>query len=87
MFSAGEDAFLSSVIPQVDGARVVFKLAPTYSLYMALRYRLQRSQASNQPGEKEMRVNRLVEKIAEYIHHTVQVLWFSLIPFYKSLYY
>lgn len=33
----GEDAFLAAIISEVNGAAVQFKLAPTYTLYMAAR--------------------------------------------------
>ncbi|KAJ7394252.1 adherens junction organization [Desmophyllum pertusum] len=39
---SGEDAFFAAVISEVNGDRVHFKLAPTYTLYMCCRYRTSR---------------------------------------------
>lgn len=36
---AGEEGFLSAVIVNVSPSTLQFKLAPTYALYLAARYR------------------------------------------------
>ena len=71
MFSA-EDAFLASTVSHVNGAQLQFKLSPTYVLYMAVRFRLVKPPMMP-PQERRMATNRLLDKICDVIHGTIQV--------------
>lgn len=78
---SGEDAFFAAVISEVNGDRVHFKLAPTYTLYMCCRYRT--SPAYREELSKLQRGERLgvtVQKIANMVRSTVEVNIF--VPFY-----
>ncbi|CAH1799277.1 unnamed protein product [Owenia fusiformis] len=69
----GEDAFLAAIITEVNPGAVQFKLAPTYTLYMATRYRVARTQRANMsPSERNHRIMSLVNKIASMIRQTIQ---------------
>ena len=71
---SGEDAFFAAVISEVNGDRVHFKLAPTYTLYMCCRYRT--SPAYREELSKLQRGERLaitVQKIANMVRSTVEV--------------
>ena len=73
---SGEDTLFSGMIPEVNGAAVQFKLAPTYTLYMALRYRLSRHYQPDMPHkDRQMRITALSIKLARLIELTVQVLF------------
>lgn len=71
---SGEDAFFAAVVSEVNGDRVHFKLAPTYTLYMCCRYRISpvyREELSKlQRGE---RLSVTVQKIANMVRSTVEV--------------
>nr|XP_006813997.1 PREDICTED: afadin [Saccoglossus kowalevskii] len=69
----GEDAFLASIISEVNGAAVHFKLAPTYSLYMACRYRQSpySLQMIRTPTERAHRMTAFVNKMADMIERTI----------------
>ena len=70
----GEDAFLASIVSEVNGAAVQFKLAPTYTLYMATRYRISKLYRPDiSPQERAHRLTTLVRKIAIMVQQTVQV--------------
>jgi len=71
---SGEDAFFAAVSSEVNGERVHFKLAPTYTLYMCCRYRT--SPAYRKELSKLQRGERLaitVQKIANMVRSTVEV--------------
>ncbi|KAI0213549.1 Afadin [Lamellibrachia satsuma] len=69
----GEDAFLAAVISEVNGAAVQYKLAPTYTLYMAIRYRIARVSHPNlRMAERAHWIASLVSKIANMVHQTIQ---------------
>ena len=71
---SGEDAFFAAVISEVNGDRVQFKLAPTYTLYMCCRYRT--SPAYREDLTRYQRSERLsytVQKIANMVRSTVEV--------------
>lgn len=71
---SGEDAFFAAVVSEVNGDRVQFKLAPTYTLYMCCRYRI--SPAYREELSKLQRGDRLsvtVQKIANMVRSTVEV--------------
>lgn len=70
---SGEDAFFAAVISEVNGDRVHFKLAPTYTLYMCCRYRT--SPAYREELTRQQRSERLsytVQKIANMVRSTVE---------------
>lgn len=70
---SGEDAFFAAVISEVNGDRVHFKLAPTYTLYMCCRYRTSpayREEISRQ--ERSERLTHTVQKIANMVRSTVE---------------
>ena len=74
---SGEDAFFAAVISEVNGDRVHFKLAPTYTLYMCCRYRT--SPAYREELTRQQRNERLsytVQKIANMVRSTVEVNMF-----------
>lgn len=89
---SGEDAFFAAVVSEVNGDRVQFKLAPTYTLYMCCRYRI--SPAYREELSKLQRGDRLsvtVQKIANMVRSTVEVkfacdilAYFSSICLYKA---
>jgi afadin len=68
-----EDPFLNSIIRDVNGATVQFKLAPTYTLYMATRYRLSMHYRPDMPPNERMhRAVGFVNKTAQLTQMTVQ---------------
>ncbi len=71
---AGEDAFLATVVSEVNGAAVQFKLAPVYTLYMAARYRISKLYRPDiSPQERAHRLTALLRKVAHMLQQTVQV--------------
>ncbi|XP_070568071.1 afadin-like isoform X2 [Ptychodera flava] len=68
----GEDAFLASIISEINGAAVHFKLAPTYCLYMSNRYRQSRFyRPEMSPTERAQRMAALTNKMADMIERTI----------------
>ncbi|XP_074640030.1 afadin-like [Tubulanus polymorphus] len=67
----GEDAFLASLITDIDPLSVMFKLAPTYSLYMATRFRVTGPYPHN-PSERAHRLTAFVNKIASLVQCTIE---------------
>ncbi|XP_028968030.1 afadin [Galendromus occidentalis] len=68
-----ENVFLDSVVSRLDPAQVQFKLAPTYTLYMAARYRASthfRPECS--PNERAQRLTKVINKVASSIHRCVE---------------
>lgn len=73
-FVPGEDAFLATVVSEVNGAAVQFKLAPVYTLYMAARYRISKLYRPDiSPQERAHRLTSLVRKVSHMVQQTVQV--------------
>lgn len=69
-----EDNFLSALITDVNGANVSFKLAPTYTVYMAIRYRLSNMYRPDMsPAERAHRLTSLINKVASLIQQAIQV--------------
>ncbi|KAJ8027229.1 Afadin [Holothuria leucospilota] len=68
-----ENAFLKALIAEVNGAHVHFKLAPTYALYLACRYRLSKAYRPNiDLTERAQRLTPFINKIADVIDNTVR---------------
>lgn len=71
----GEDAFLAAIISEVNGGAVQFKLAPTYTLYMATRYRISMAYRPDMsPHERAHRLTSLVNKVSNMVQQTIQVI-------------
>ncbi|XP_067124139.1 afadin-like isoform X2 [Centruroides vittatus] len=69
----GEDKFLNATITQLDPSQVQFKLAPTYTLYMAARYRASTHfRPETTPNERAHRLTALMNKVASMIHQVIQ---------------
>ena len=70
----GEDAFLNSIINDVNGNSIQFKLAPTYTLYMAVRYRVRKLKSMDlSASECSHWINAFTNKVVNIIERTVQV--------------
>lgn len=70
----GKDAFFATVISEVNGAAVNFKLAPTYTLYLSARHVLSPSYRSGvNPLERSRILTGISKKIANSIQQTIQV--------------
>jgi afadin len=69
-----EDQLLAAVITNVNGANVQFKLAPTYTLYMAMRHRVAVVESSPNvtPQNKDSWIGTLAIKMAQLMHHAIQ---------------
>ena len=71
----GEDAFLAGVVSEVNFNDTPFKLAPTYTLYMASRYRiaphLYRPNISS--NERFKKLTQFLYKVANVVNNTVEV--------------
>ncbi|XP_064629486.1 afadin-like isoform X2 [Lineus longissimus] len=68
-----EDQFLGSLITDSSVPTVVFKLAPTYALYMSARYRVSRHYRPDMSAsERAHRLTSLVHKIAGMTQQTIQ---------------
>ncbi|XP_014679593.1 PREDICTED: afadin-like, partial [Priapulus caudatus] len=60
-------------IARADGAPLRFKLAPTYALYMAVRYRASRQyRPDSAPAERAHRLTAFANKIAHVVGETVE---------------
>ncbi|KAK2145409.1 hypothetical protein LSH36_684g01025 [Paralvinella palmiformis] len=69
----GEDAFLNSVISDISGNNIQFKLAPTYTLYMAVRYRVRKLKSMElNASECSHWINAFTNKVVTIIERTVQ---------------
>lgn len=69
----GEDAFLAAVISEVNGSAVQFKLGPTYTLYMATRFRISMAyRPKMSPEERADRLTSLVNKVSNLVQQTIQ---------------
>ncbi|XP_029640557.1 afadin isoform X3 [Octopus sinensis] len=71
-----EDAqtpFLSELIPNVKCNAVQFKLAPTYTLYLAIRYRLSNIYRPEiEPAERALRLTNFINKMSSLIQQTIK---------------
>lgn len=72
LWEEGENAFLGKIISQLDPERVLFKLAPTYTLYMAIRYRASTHFKKISPEERAQRLTVFVDKAANILQWTIQ---------------
>jgi afadin len=65
---------LRSVILDVNSSGTQFKLAPTYTSYMAVRYCISGGYRPDMsPHDRAHRVTGLVKKISQLVHQAVQV--------------
>ncbi|XP_052088291.1 afadin-like isoform X6 [Mytilus californianus] len=68
-----EDGFLRSVILEINSSGTQFKLAPTYTSYMAVRYCISGGYRPDMsPHDRAHRVTGLVNKISHLVHQAVQ---------------
>ncbi|XP_052826944.1 afadin [Octopus bimaculoides] len=71
-----EDAqtqFLSELVPNVKCNAVQFKLAPTYTLYLAIRYRLSNIYRPEiEPAERASRLTNFMNKMASMMQQTIR---------------
>ncbi|XP_071137644.1 afadin-like isoform X5 [Mytilus edulis] len=68
-----EDSFLRSVILEINSSGTQFKLAPTYTSYMAVRYCISGGYRPDMsPHDRAHRVTGLVNKISNLVHQAVQ---------------
>ncbi|XP_066278378.1 afadin-like isoform X7 [Branchiostoma lanceolatum] len=68
-----EEQLLSQVISEVNGAAVQFKLAPTYTLYMAARHRIASDARNVQTAAERLhRLNSMTIRVASMISRTIQ---------------
>lgn len=75
-----EDGFLRSVILDVNSSGTQFKLAPTYTSYMAVRYCISGGYRPDMsPHDRAHRVTGLVKKISHLVHQAVQVCGIILV--------
>ena len=73
----GKDAFFATVISEVNGAAVNFKLAPTYTLYLAARHVLSSSYRPGlNPVERSRLITSITKRIATSVQQTIQVTRF-----------
>ena len=71
---AVEDALLSKLTVEVNGALIQFKLAPTYILYLTLRSRASRMTRPDVPAnEHARRITGLSNKMARLIQQAIGV--------------
>ena len=69
-----EETFLHAVITDVEPNSPQFKLAPTYTLYLAARYRASTHYRPElQPTERAHRLTAMLEKVATMIQQVIQV--------------
>ncbi|XP_065650101.1 afadin isoform X2 [Hydra vulgaris] len=69
----GKDAFFAAVISEVNGAALSFKLAPTYTLYLAARYVLTQSfHPGINSSEQARLVGNITKQIAISLQQTIQ---------------
>lgn len=72
-----EEAFLHAVISDVEPSAPQFKLAPTYTLYLAARYRASTHYRPElQPTERAQRLTVMLANVASMIQRVIQVLIF-----------
>lgn len=68
-----EDKFLTAAVTQLDPSHVQFKLSPTYTLYMAARYRASTHfRPETTPSDRAHRLTALMNKVAAVMHQVIQ---------------
>ncbi|XP_046450063.1 afadin-like isoform X3 [Daphnia pulex] len=68
-----EDAFLHSLIPNLDTRQIVFRLAPTYSLYLMARYRASTHfRPELNPMERAQRLTLTLSRVGAMMQAIVQ---------------
>lgn len=73
----GKDAFFATVISEVNGAAVNFKLAPTYTLYLVARHVYSPSYKPGlNPLERSRVITSTAKRIATSVQQTIQVNFF-----------
>ena len=72
LWEEGENVFLNMIITRLDPEKVKFKLAPTYTLYMATRYRASTHFKKISPEERAHRLTTFTIKVAAMIHQVIQ---------------
>ena len=78
-----EEAFLHAVITDVEPSAPQFKLAPTYTLYLAARYRASTHYRPElQPTERAHKLTIMLANVATMIQRVIQVEYRSL--FYRG---
>jgi len=69
-----EEPFLNSIITNVDVNQVQFKLAPTYTLYLAVRYRAStRFRPNATVEERAVRLTELTNKFCQMIKYVIHI--------------
>lgn len=81
----GKDAFFATVISEVNGAAVNFKLAPTYTLYLVARHVYSPAYRPGlNPIERSRVITSTAKRIATSVQQTIQVyIMFFLLCIYK----
>ena len=75
----GKDAFFAAVISEVNGAALSFKLAPTYTLYLAARFVLsQNFRPGSNLTEQAWMVSNITKQIAISLQQTIQVVFICI---------
>lgn len=72
LWEEGENVFLNMIITRLDPSKVKFKLAPTYTLYMATRYRASTHFKKISPEERAHRLTAFTNQVAAMIHQVIQ---------------
>ncbi|KAF2344265.1 Dilute domain, partial [Trinorchestia longiramus] len=68
-----EESFFHSITTSLDPTHVQFKLAPTYTIYMAARFRASTHYRSELPPmERAQRLTAMLSRVAALLHSTVQ---------------
>lgn len=69
-----EDHFFANIILDSTKASIQFKLAPTYTIYLAVRFSLSNGYRPDLSApEKAMKITSLVIKIANLTHQAIHV--------------
>lgn len=73
-----EETFFHAVITDVEPSAPQFKLAPTYTLYLAARYRASTHYRPElQPTERAHRLTVMLANVASMIQRVIQVTWWG----------
>ncbi|KAH3729846.1 hypothetical protein DPMN_055824 [Dreissena polymorpha] len=68
-----ENDFLSAVILETNPSQTQFKLSPTYTLYLAIRFRLSSVYRPDlSPSDRAHKLTTVANKIAQMIHQAIQ---------------
>lgn len=69
-----EDHFFANIILDSATAGIQFKLAPTYAIYLAVRFSLSNGYRPDlSPQDKAVKITNLVIKIANLTHQAIHV--------------